>query len=101
MVAVQTHRRAELTAEILSTFGFTPGATLSGVAYGGTFVHANGEVVETLDPTTGRPLAQIRTPDPSNYDAAARAAHSAQCTLNYGASLPLAQGVRFDLDGSV
>jgi aldehyde dehydrogenase (NAD+) len=70
MVAVQTHRRAELAAEILATFGFTPGATLSGVAFGGRFADARGEVIETFDPTTGQRLAQISTPDASDYDAA-------------------------------
>jgi hypothetical protein len=169
MVAVQTHRRAELAAEILATFGFTPGATLSGVAFGGRFADARGEVIETFDPTTGHRLAQVGTPNASDYDAAERAAQSAfdrwrrvpaprrgeivrrlgeifreraaagwgcaialacgdsicwnhpsspgggrqagsgawndymrrqTCTVNYGASLPLAPGVRFDFDGS-
>jgi hypothetical protein len=51
MVAVQTHRRAELAADILSTFGLSPtptptpvrGTTIDGLAYGGQFVDSHGE----------------------------------------------------------
>jgi hypothetical protein len=73
MVAVQSHRRAELAANILSTFGLSqtsrPEITLSGFAYVGSFVDGHGEVVETFDPITGQLLAQISTPDPSDHEA--------------------------------
>jgi aldehyde dehydrogenase (NAD+) len=77
MVAVETRRHAGLSAQILSAFGFAPGATLSGLAYDGRFVEASGELVDTLDPTTGQVLARVRTPTRAEYDAAIAAAQAA------------------------
>src|ERR671933_1219868 len=69
--------RASTVAEILSAFGLEPGATISGVAAGGRFLPGAGEVVESLDPTTGELLARVRTPSQAEYDAAVRAAEQA------------------------
>lgn len=77
MVAVETHRRAQHAADILSAFGFTPGARRSGLAFGGRFVDATGPTIETLDPTTGQPLATVATPTQAEYDQAADAAQQA------------------------
>ena len=54
--------RADTVAHILSAFGFEPGATVSGVAAGGRFLRGEGEVIESLDPTSGNTLARVRTP---------------------------------------
>src|SRR5437868_4826843 len=62
--------------DILSAFGFTRGATISGVALGGAFAPGGGPAIETLDPTTGSQLARITTPSHSQYDEAVSAATS-------------------------
>src|ERR1051326_3320924 len=81
MVAVETHRRAELAADIMSAFGIAPGfvniKTLSGVACNGAFLEGAGERIQTLDPTTGQILASVHAPDDSEYDAAVSAAQQA------------------------
>ncbi len=74
MVAVEPERRASSVADILSAFGLSPGATTTGLAYGGRFFEASGELVESLDPTTGGVLARIRTPSGSECNAAVVAA---------------------------
>jgi hypothetical protein len=90
MVAVQTHRRAELAADILSTFGLsltptpTPvrGTTINGLAYG-RFVDGHGEGGQQTGSDAWRAFMRRQT-----------------CSVTEGASLSLAQGVRFDLDGA-
>jgi aldehyde dehydrogenase (NAD+) len=77
MVAVETQRRADIATHILSAFNFAPGCSLSGLAYNGRFVDGGGEVVETLDPTTGQVIADIQTPTQEQYDAAVTAAVNA------------------------
>src|SRR5438309_9910257 len=72
--------RASAVSEILSAFGLEPGTTISGVAAGGHFLHGSGDVVESLDPTTGSLLAQVRTPSEAEYDEAVRAAEQAFST---------------------
>jgi len=69
--------RADTVADILSAFGFEPGATVSGVAAGGRFLRGEGEVIESLDPTSGKTLARVRTPSPAEYDEAVVAAQRA------------------------
>src|SRR5437868_11968310 len=69
--------RAATIADILSAFGFEPGATVSGVAAGGRFLHGEAEVVESLDPSSGNPLARVRTPSQAEYDEAVVAAQRA------------------------
>ncbi len=66
------------TGEILRTLGIEPGATVSGVAYGGTFAaKAAGPKLTTYNPTTGEPLAYVTTAAPADCEAAAEAAHEA------------------------
>jgi aldehyde dehydrogenase (NAD+) len=66
------------TLRILSAFGLAPGGPVSGVAFGGRFLdEPTGPAVESLDPTTGRVLAQVRTASPRDYDAAAQSACAA------------------------
>ncbi|HEV7662306.1 MAG TPA: aldehyde dehydrogenase family protein [Chloroflexota bacterium] len=77
MVAIETDRRAAATAEALAAFGFSTGETISGVAFGGRFKTGSGDVVETLDPTTGAVLGSVRTASPTDYDQAVAAAQDA------------------------
>jgi aldehyde dehydrogenase (NAD+) len=77
MVAIEADRRTAVVTEILGKFGFEPGAQVSGVAFGGRFLEGGGEQVESLDPTTGRVLAVVRTPDDAEYSAAVDAGQSA------------------------
>jgi len=77
MVALETHRRTELTSQILAAFGIAPGSTLSGVAFDGAFSSGRGELVDSLDPTTGQLLARVQTPNLEQYDAAVNAAQDA------------------------
>src|SRR5947208_15803447 len=63
--------------DILSPFGFTRGATISGVASGGAFAPGGGPALETADPTSGSSLARITTPSRSPYDDAVLAPASA------------------------
>jgi aldehyde dehydrogenase (NAD+) len=81
MVATQIEplsaARASTVARILSVFGLEPGTTISGVAAGGRFLPGDGEVVESLDPTTGDLLGRVHTPSQAEYDAAVRAAEQA------------------------
>jgi aldehyde dehydrogenase (NAD+) len=69
--------RAAAVEEILGTFGFSLGATVSGVAYGGQFSPGGGPLIETLDPTLGSVLATVQTPDQADYDAAVTSAQAA------------------------
>ncbi|MBM4420195.1 MAG: aldehyde dehydrogenase family protein [Chloroflexi bacterium] len=62
---------------ILARFGIAPGATVSGVAYGGRFAAAGGAVTETYDPTTGALLARVTGASKDDYDKAASAARDA------------------------
>ncbi len=77
MVAVATSERVAQVSQILSSFGFSTGGTLSGYAYDGEFQDASGEVIDTLDPTTGEVLARVRTPSQVEYDRAVAAAVAA------------------------
>src|SRR5260370_37306807 len=77
MVAIESEQRAATRDEILSAFGFAPGATISGLAYNGRFVDASGETIVSLDPTTGRALACVQTPSRDEYDAAIKANQAA------------------------
>ena len=77
MVAVASSQRAEQVSAILGAFGFAPGASFDGYAHAGAFHAASGEVIDTLDPTTGELLAQIRTPDTAEYNAAIESAADA------------------------
>jgi aldehyde dehydrogenase (NAD+) len=69
-----------VASDILSAFGFQPGATISGVAAGGRFLQAGGAAIESLDPTTGSALACVRTPSLADYDDAVCAALQAFST---------------------
>lgn len=77
MVAVATAERATYVSEILSAFGFSAGCALDGLAFGGAFHEASGEVIDTLDPTSGEVLARVRTPNTPEYERAIRAAVAA------------------------
>jgi aldehyde dehydrogenase (NAD+) len=77
MVALETHRRSELTDQILGSFKMAVGSTQSGVAFEGAFSSGTGELVDSIDPTTGQLLARVQTPDREQYDAAVRAAQRA------------------------
>ena len=66
------------TQEILRAHGIEPGATVSGVAYGGTFAaKPAGSSLATYNPTTGEALAHVTTAAPTDCDAAAASAHQA------------------------
>ena len=65
---------------ILSRFGFEQAATVSGVAAGGRFLAGDGEIIDSLDPTTGATLARVRTPAWPEYDQALTAAQQAFST---------------------
>src|SRR5260370_33379310 len=48
--------------EILGAFDLPAGGTLSGVAYGGSFIQSGtGAVIETRDPSTGNVLGHVRS----------------------------------------
>ena len=71
---VQTTSRAGArTANILQGFDDLN----AGVAYGGAFAHATGEVIESIDPSTGEVLARVRSAAPEDYSAAVEAAQQA------------------------
>jgi aldehyde dehydrogenase (NAD+) len=72
MVAATTRPRA---ARILASFELGP--LSSGVAYGGEFAPAHGELIDTLDPSTGDVLAQVQAASPDDYAAAVDAARDA------------------------
>ena len=72
--AASSIARDNTVADILSAFGFEPGASVSGVAAGGRFLRGGGEVIESLDPTSGNVLARVRTPSHAEYDEAVLAA---------------------------
>ena len=69
MVAAPSAARA---GRVLAALGFD-GLT-SGVAYGGRFVSAGGELIETLDPSTGEVLARVQAATADDYSAAVQAA---------------------------
>ena len=63
---------------ILGAFDIAPGATVSGVAYGGSFIpRPTGASLPTYDPATGALLAHVATASSAECDAAAAAAHQA------------------------
>ena len=78
LIETSSTARASSISEILSAFGFQPAATVSGVAAGGQFLQGGG----------GRQAGS---------DAWKAYMRRQTCTVNYGADLPLAQGVQFDL----
>src|SRR5919199_58469 len=84
MVATQIETssagRASTVSELLSAFDFEPATTISGVAAGGQFLKGDGPVIDSLDPTTGSPLAHVRTPSEAEYNQAVRAAEQAFST---------------------
>jgi aldehyde dehydrogenase (NAD+) len=60
-VKVATDREAKVR-EILGAFELSPGSTVSGVAYGGTFAaNPAGALLDTYDPYTGEVLAHVQT----------------------------------------
>jgi aldehyde dehydrogenase (NAD+) len=64
--------------EILSAFELPVGGTVSGVAYGGSFIpNATGEAIETRDPSTGNVLAHVLTAGDADSSNAIAAAHQA------------------------
>ena len=72
-MAVQTKSR-----EILGAFDIEPGAIVSGVAHGGSFVaQPSGPKLTTYNPTTGEPLAHVVTASSADCGAASAAAHEA------------------------
>jgi aldehyde dehydrogenase (NAD+) len=77
MVAPASERRAVTAAEILSAFDLTPGSTLSGAAAGGQFLPGSGELVPSIDPTTGTVLATVQSASRAEFDQAVAQAHTA------------------------
>ncbi|MHB8620619.1 MAG: aldehyde dehydrogenase family protein [Chloroflexota bacterium] len=76
-VATSTNAGAR-AAVILKAFGFPPGQTVSGVAFGGHTLDApRGPVIDTLDPSTGEILGRIQTASPDDYELAVAAAQRA------------------------
>jgi hypothetical protein len=55
---------------ILAAFGLN--RLTSGVAYGGEFASANGESIDTLDPSTGEVLARVQAASASLTPSASR-----------------------------
>jgi aldehyde dehydrogenase (NAD+) len=72
MVAAPPSSRA---AGILAAFGLN--SPSSGVAYGREFASPSGEIIETLDPTTGEVLGRVRAASADDYSAAVEAAEGA------------------------
>jgi aldehyde dehydrogenase (NAD+) len=64
--------------EILGAFDLPAGGTVSGVAYGGSFMaNVAGPVIETRDPSNGSVLAHVRTAGEVDCSAAVAEAHKA------------------------
>jgi aldehyde dehydrogenase (NAD+) len=72
MVAAPPSSRA---TGILAAFDLT--SPTSGVARGGEFASASGEIIETLDPSTGEVLARVQAASADEYSAAVDAAERA------------------------
>src|SRR5262245_18832199 len=71
MVAIESAR-----ASILDAFGLQREA--AGVAFGGSIsTSSDGEVIESIDPTTGEVLARVRAAGKTSYDQAVRSAEHA------------------------
>jgi aldehyde dehydrogenase (NAD+) len=62
-------------APILDSFGFAQ--LNSGVAHGGRVIAATGEVLDSLDPSTGEVLARVQSAGADDYIAAVEAARNA------------------------
>jgi aldehyde dehydrogenase (NAD+) len=63
---------------ILSAFDLPVGGTVSGVAYGGSFIPSGtGGALETRDPSTGNVLAHVRTASEADCSSAIAAAQDA------------------------